>query len=315
MKYQILISILNIYTLFFDDFRTAVVDADKDPYFDYLGLVIMAIFILEIILSSIFIEGYFLSFFFFLDIVSTASIIFDVNFLSDLIFGTENSSSLTQLAAQSKASRAATRAVRIVKLVRIIRIIKLYKNAEKAKQIKEKEKRKGMMREKMLRRHKQNDSNVNTSSFVQNSQSIMINEAKRPESQQIYPEEQIQQNSNHVNSLQPGTTEEVLNHDTDISISDEDLEAALSKESKIGQILSEMSIKKIIIIILLLMFVIPLFNIDVYRDSENAWDYHLKNQMELLLLPPSTISTASISKLINSTIQNYINERNYIIFF
>lgn len=188
MKYQILISILTIYTLFFDDFRTALFDADKDTYFDDVGLFILGLFTLEIVVTSIFIDGYFLSFFFFLDIISTASIIFDVNFLSDIIFGTENSSSLTQLAAQSKASRAATRAVRIVKLVRIIRIIKLYKNAEKAKEIKEKEKRKGMLKEKILRRHKQNESNAkDPSSFVQHSQSIMINEPKRADSQKIYP--------------------------------------------------------------------------------------------------------------------------------
>jgi hypothetical protein len=130
--------VLTIYSLFFDDFRTAFFQADVDIYYDVIGLVIMSIFTLEIVLSSFFMENYFLSFFFFLDIISTASIIFDVNFLSDAIFGTGNGSSLTQLAAQSKASRAATRAVRIVKLVRIIRIIKLYKNAEKAKEIKEK---------------------------------------------------------------------------------------------------------------------------------------------------------------------------------
>ncbi len=124
-----LITILTIYSLFFDDFRTALFDANSDIYYDLGGLIILGIFTLEIFLSSIFLDHYFLSFFFFLDIISTASMIFDVNFLSDLIFGTENSSSLTQLAAQSKASRAATRAVRIVKLVRIIRIIKLYKNA------------------------------------------------------------------------------------------------------------------------------------------------------------------------------------------
>lgn len=89
----------------------------------------------------------------------------------------------------------------------------------------------------------------------------------------------------------------------------------MSKESKIGQILSELSIKKIIIVILLLMFAIPLFNIDVYRDPENAWDYHLKNQMELLLLPTSSISTANISNLINYTITSYISEQNFIILY
>lgn len=93
----------------------------------------MAIFVIEIILSTLVIEGYFMSFFFFLDVVSTISIIFDVNFISDLIFATSPTSSVAQLASQSKASRAATRAVRIVKLFRIIRIIKLYKNSQKAK--------------------------------------------------------------------------------------------------------------------------------------------------------------------------------------
>jgi hypothetical protein len=136
LKYQVLISVLTVYSLFFDDFRTALFDPSVDIFYDVIGLIILGVFTLEIILSSCLIDNYFLSFFFFLDIVSTASIVFDVNFLSDQIFGTENSSSLTQLAAQSKASRAATRAVRIVKLVRIIRIIKLYKNAEKAKEIK-----------------------------------------------------------------------------------------------------------------------------------------------------------------------------------
>lgn len=152
LKYQILISVLTIYSLFFDDFRTAFFDSSTDLVFDSIGLAIMAIFVLEIVLSSFIIDGYFLSFFFFLDVISTASIIFDVNFLSDLIFSTSNTSSISQLAAQSKASRAATRAVRIVKLVRIIRIIKVYKNAEKAKDIKEKTKRKQILKEKLLKK-------------------------------------------------------------------------------------------------------------------------------------------------------------------
>lgn len=152
LKYQILISVLTIYSLFFDDFRTAFFEPSTDLVFDSIGLTIMTIFVLEIVLSSFIIDGYFLSFFFFLDVISTASIIFDVNFLSDIIFSTNNTSSISQLAAQSKASRAATRAVRIVKLVRIIRIIKVYKNAEKAKDIKEKSKRKQILKEKLLKK-------------------------------------------------------------------------------------------------------------------------------------------------------------------
>lgn len=154
--------------------------------FDVLSLVVMVIFLVEIVLSTLVIDDYFLSFFFFLDIVSTVSIIFDVNFISDLIFATSTSSSVAQLASQSKASRAATRAVRIVKLFRIFRIIKLYKNSEKAKEIKEQNKKRQLLKEKA-------ESQPNNPAVVeapvkenQNSQNLMMNEP-RADSKQVYP--------------------------------------------------------------------------------------------------------------------------------
>jgi signal transduction histidine kinase len=158
LKYQVVISIFTLYSLFFDDFRTAVFEASADIYFDIIGLVIMGVFIIEIIVSCFVVNGYFLSFFFFLDVISTVSMVFDVSFINGYIFNTNVSSSITQLARQSKATRAATRAVRIIKLVRIIRIIKLYKNAEKAKEIRENGKKKQLLKEKMLKRAKLNES-------------------------------------------------------------------------------------------------------------------------------------------------------------
>jgi len=74
-------------------------------------------------------------------------------------------------------------------------------------------------------------------------------------------------------------------------------------------------VKKIIIVVLILMFVIPLFNIDVYRDPENSWDYHLQNQLQLLLQNPAAISTAAINEMINSTISTYLSEQNCIILY
>lgn len=118
----------------------------------------MGVFVIEIVVSCFVVSGYFLSFFFFLDVISTVSMIFDVSFINGYIFSTNVSSSITQLARQSKATRAATRAVRIIKLVRIIRIIKLYKNAEKAKEIRENGKKMQLMKEKMLKKAKLNES-------------------------------------------------------------------------------------------------------------------------------------------------------------
>lgn len=131
---------------------------------------------------------------------------------------------------------------------------------------------------------------------------------KKAESHQIYPEE----------ALKP--SEEIAAEDannqileSEVQIDDNELEAALNKESKIGKILSELSIRKVIIVILLLMFIIPLFSIDVYRDPENAWDYTLKNENELLQLSAAAVPTALVVSQITSTINKYKDQTNYII--
>lgn len=62
-----------------------------------------------------------------------------------------------------------------------------------------------------------------------------------------------------------------------------------------------------------MMFAIPLFSIDLYRDQENSWDYILKNQQELLMMGSSDFSTSSIINLVNYNIQDFVNEDNFII--
>ena len=94
----------------------------------------MIIFTAEVVLSSLALDNYFLSFFFVLDIISTLSLLFDIVMFTDIIFNSSanNSYSFSKVASESKASLAAIRAVRIIKLFRIIRIVKLYKSAMKA---------------------------------------------------------------------------------------------------------------------------------------------------------------------------------------
>lgn len=134
IPYQIAITILTVYSLVGDDIRISFFEKNVDPGFDYMNIVLMIIFSLEIVLSSIVIDNYFCSFFFTLDIISTISLLFDISMFTDLIYSSNstNTYSFSKVAAQSKASRAAIRAVRIVKLFRIIRIVKLYKAAMKA---------------------------------------------------------------------------------------------------------------------------------------------------------------------------------------
>ena len=92
-----------------------------------------------------------------------------------------------------------------------------------------------------------------------------------------------------------------------MDLNDDEIAKAEQKESKIGKILSELSVKKIIIVVLIMMFVIPLFSIDVYRDTENAWDYLLLHQNNLLSQPSSSIPTASIVGLVNYQVNNFLS--------
>ena len=82
---------------------------------------------IEIVMASIVKDGYFLSFFFWLDVVSTITMIPDIGWIWSLIISGKNSATKTaQLAKTTRASRV-TRVIRIIRLIRLIRIVKLYK--------------------------------------------------------------------------------------------------------------------------------------------------------------------------------------------
>ena len=136
--YQISITIVTVFVMFCDDIRVLAFTKANDDAFDYIQLTIMGIFLVEVMLSSISIEGYLFSFFFWLDLLSSASILMDVGLFTNEIFGLDSqiSSNVSVIAKRAKASRVAMRAVRMVKLIRLIRIVKLYKSAVRAAEIK-----------------------------------------------------------------------------------------------------------------------------------------------------------------------------------
>ena len=130
-----------------DDFRVSVFGKWADTYF-YIGTIFcFIIFTIELLLSCYAKKDYLFSFFFYLDFVSTLSLLFDIGWITDLIFNTEsddgtNSQNAAQLAKAAQASRIGTRAarvIRIVRLIRLIRIIKLYKAIQQQNEVHSKE--------------------------------------------------------------------------------------------------------------------------------------------------------------------------------
>lgn len=113
---------------------------EHDVIFYTLTTVSLFFFAVEILLNSIAREGYFLGFFFWLDLISTVSLITDIGWIWDEIVGTSNNEGESADAAQNSAQLArssrgakigsrAGRIARVIRLVRLIRVVKLYKNA------------------------------------------------------------------------------------------------------------------------------------------------------------------------------------------
>lgn len=124
-------TLLTIYALYMDDIRMIALPPDYDDIFYGITLVAMICFALEILIASYAKDDYMYSFFFWLDIISTISMVPDCGWIWDPIIGegasaTNRSADASDLAKNSRASRA-IRVIRIIRLIRLIRIVKLYK--------------------------------------------------------------------------------------------------------------------------------------------------------------------------------------------
>jgi hypothetical protein len=70
--------IVTIYALIGDDIRILSFNKDHDSVFLLLNVVSFSLFMIELIFSSIGVKNYFGSFFFWLDLLSTLSIVTDI---------------------------------------------------------------------------------------------------------------------------------------------------------------------------------------------------------------------------------------------
>lgn len=75
---QIFMMIITVYALIGDDIRILSYERKDDVVFMWLNVITLSLFTLELLLSSVGIQGYFGSFFFWLDSISTLSIVLDI---------------------------------------------------------------------------------------------------------------------------------------------------------------------------------------------------------------------------------------------
>ena len=171
---QLTMSIFTVYVLFADDIKCICTKKDADPPFSIIVIILMSIFFIELVISAIALEDYFLGFYFWLDFVSLISMLLDIHWFYDWMInkisgagssgggsGVKKAKTIGAIAKAGKSAKIAARAIRILRVLRIIRLVrvsKLYKAREKIIKLdmkkKEEEKKKKLKKEK--KRNKRN---------------------------------------------------------------------------------------------------------------------------------------------------------------
>jgi hypothetical protein len=80
-------TVTTIYSLFGDDVRTLAFNVNADDVFNVLTSIAFALFAIEIIFASFAKDEYFLGFYFWLDLISTLSLITDIGWIMNAIMG------------------------------------------------------------------------------------------------------------------------------------------------------------------------------------------------------------------------------------
>lgn len=130
-------TVLTIWALVEGDLRLILTDMTADPLLDSFTIVCIVGFTVEILMCCWCKADYVLSFFFFLDFISTLTLFFELSVIADSLFGadedvapeTGDSGFVAQV-----TSLVTARAGRVVRILRLVRILKLYKLYREARQ-------------------------------------------------------------------------------------------------------------------------------------------------------------------------------------
>lgn len=137
-RFAVLTMSLTVYALFGDDLRLATTTKRMDIVFDIFTIMCICVFVVEVLATCVSKADYVGSFFFWLDVLPTGTLILDLTFVADALFcnNIDGGSALKS----GRAGRAGARAGRTVRIIRLIRLVKVYKMYVSALEHREKEK-------------------------------------------------------------------------------------------------------------------------------------------------------------------------------
>ncbi|CAD8181513.1 unnamed protein product [Paramecium octaurelia] len=271
--FSLLMGFVTLYALFGDDIRILSVNKDGDDIFFILTTICIVCFAVEIVLTCIANPNYLFNFYFWLDLISTATMILDIGWITDHWYGDEGDvQNAATLKALGKASRTARKAARVIRIIRLVRLIKLYKHARLQL---EKEKEKKILQDLLLKDdQKQNSSQQQQ---LQNKQKqhylIRISILQQNRQKKVKSEEQLP----YINKSQHSRSQS--QHDQNSSNNEQQQlkysnlsQGDQIKESHVGSQLQDLVMRRVITIIIAILISIPILTLDTYSEIINSYD-------------------------------------------
>lgn len=126
-------SVITIYALFFDEIRVALIPKDADSTFYVLTLIAFAIFLAELIATAVAVPSYFSSFFFWLDLFSSVTLLLECWWI--WYAATTSPADLSHVNYVLDLAKI-TRTMRAMRLVRFVRLTRLHRLAKEFKELK-----------------------------------------------------------------------------------------------------------------------------------------------------------------------------------
>ena len=275
----IFMTLVTIYALFFDDLRVIYFPKVNDDYFFGVTLFGMICFAIEIFFASIAKDDYFNGFFFWLDLVSTISMIPDCGWIWDPLIG-GGGSDVTDLSKTSRTARV-TRVIRVIRLIRLIRIVKLYKQAKLA-QKKAEDRRLANMKKKQPMHHHVHARRPTV--LIEAEERQKIQWAQESETQRIHPlelqkEDSFDREAREADEKLAKPKEERERAAKEAAKKEEDEEeedVEIPIESKIGRTLSERTTKTVVMLVLGMLFTMPFLQLETYVTTDTSFAMGLR---------------------------------------
>lgn len=228
-----LATLLTIYALVGDDCRLLATNKPADIWFNVLTLICIVVFTYEIVMSCLGKDDYILGFFMILDIVSTVTLLLDLSWVTEIVWG--DGEDLDKMRS-GRTARVGAKAGRVVRVIRLVRILKLYKTVYE-----------------------------NASKHVK----------KRKEAEEDwefwYEGRRRKKTFNSKRQVVPGSDDD--DNWDDVQTVDPELAKTNLQESRVGKKLSEMTTRRVIILVLTMLLVLPFLRTES-ADSYPASAYY-----------------------------------------